>query len=307
MAQYHFPLYICKGNKVKGFTAQRFADAESHSSPILCGAVDTFGAKASLLKADGVLASNNYHAFLSDHPDLSNLADFELLLKFSAVSKNALNLYNIGQSAVFRISGGDGYWLSRASNGATNRSIRLYKITDQNSNIGTSSNTAYPADPTVATWRAWQFLRVKVLGTSIMAKIWNEGSEEPATWQLTTTNSLFTSGKVGFGISGYTDYPMLYSFMSVGTNGDSAPTSFVGGLRTVAGTLLNPDDSLAIGKKVRIFDKETGYMLGEQVTNEYGQYDFKVELSQNDLVQIVGVDLINNEWKPPIHETYPIL
>lgn len=305
MSQYYFPLYICKGNKVKGFTTQRFADSESHESQILCNQTDMFGGKATLFKADGNALNENCHAFLSDHPDLLNLADFELLLKFSAVSKSASASLNIGQAAVFRLSGGDGYWLSRASNGATNRSIRLYEIANQGSNIGTSSNTAYPSDPTVATWNAWQFLRVKVLGASIMAKIWNEGSAEPATWQLTTTNSLFTSGKVGFGISGYTDYPMLYSFMSVGTNGDSAPTSFVGGLRTVAGTLLNPDDSPAIGKKVRIFDKETGYMFDEKITNTVGQYDFKVE--STDFVQIVGVDQDNNEWEPPIHETYPVL
>lgn len=304
MTQFYFPLYICKNNKVKGFTGQRFADLESHNGPILCNSIELFGEKASLFKANGVLNGNNYHAFLSDHPDLSNLADFELLLKFSSVSKSARNSLNIGNSVAFRINE-DGYWLARSSNSSTSRMLRLYKITNQNSNIGSSSDNVYPPDPAVATWSTWQFLRVKVLGTSITAKIWNEGSEEPATWQLTTTNSLFAAGKLGFGISGYTDYPMLYSFISVGTNGDSAPTSFVGGLRTVAGTLLNPDDSLAIGKKVRIFDKETGYMLGEQITNSVGQYDFKVE--STDLVQIIGVDQDNNEWEPPIHETYPVL
>lgn len=304
MAQYYFPLYISSNNKVKGFTAQRIVGAESHNSPILCNSTDLFGEKASLFKAKGNASGASTHAFLSDHPDLSNLADFELLLKFSAVSKTAVTLLNIGNSAVFRFAENNGYWLARSSNAASSRYIRLYEIVNQNSNIATSG-TAYPADKTVATWSVWQFLRVRVAGASINARIWNEGTEEPTTWQLTANNSLFSSGKLGFGISGYTDYPMLYSFMSVGTNGDPAPTSFVGGPRTVAGTLLNPDDSLAIGKKVRVFDKETGYMLGEQTTNNAGQYDFKVETI--DLVQIVGVDQDGNEWKPPVHETYPVL
>ena len=87
---------------------------------------------------------------------------------------------------------------------------------------GTSTNLATSASfaPAVNTW---YWLRFRVNGTTLQAKLWLEGDVEPSSWTLSTTDSsISAAGWVGVGnftASGTRDI----DFFSVGTNGDTAP------------------------------------------------------------------------------------
>lgn len=74
------------------------------------------------------------------------------------------------------------------------------------------------------TINAWYWMRLRREGTQLRLKFWREGESEPASWNLISTNTNLSGGYVGVGIhssTGYSDF----SFLSVGTGGDSAPFS----------------------------------------------------------------------------------
>lgn len=78
-------------------------------------------------------------------------------------------------------------------------------------------------------WTAntWYWMRYKVSGNTHQAKIWQDGSSEPASWNISRSDTSGTayngSGIValaGYTASGNRDFDVV----GVGTNGDSAPT-----------------------------------------------------------------------------------
>ena len=77
----------------------------------------------------------------------------------------------------------------------------------------------------VPTFEVWYYLRVRFNGTSIKLRAWSGAIvDEPATWDLETTNSdIAAAGWVGF--FNFFDITVEYDILSVGTNGDSAPST----------------------------------------------------------------------------------
>ena len=72
---------------------------------------------------------------------------------------------------------------------------------------------------------SWYYCRFRVNGTSLKARIWEDGKEEPSTWQLDAVDSAISAAGwsgVGANFSGTT---VDYDWFSVGTNGDTAPLS----------------------------------------------------------------------------------
>lgn len=68
----------------------------------------------------------------------------------------------------------------------------------------------------------WHWIRFRVVGTSLKAKYWNPGYDEPASWQIDTTDSDVTSqGYVGFGTFNY--YPYC-DWFGVHTDGSQSVT-----------------------------------------------------------------------------------
>lgn len=69
----------------------------------------------------------------------------------------------------------------------------------------------------------WYWVRFRANGTSIQARVWNDGSAEPSTWDISVTNSAVSAaGQTGiwaYGTAGTRDV----DYYSVGTNGDTAP------------------------------------------------------------------------------------
>lgn len=74
----------------------------------------------------------------------------------------------------------------------------------------------------------WQWVRLRLNGTSIQARYWEDGTSEPGTWQVSATDSdISAAGWVGLLAvergAGVVDNQVWVDFVGVGTNGDTAP------------------------------------------------------------------------------------
>lgn len=85
-------------------------------------------------------------------------------------------------------------------------------------------------------WSAWNYLanttywvRFQVNGTTQRAKVWTDGSSEPAGWTVSGTDSHQTSGSfsglTSYSINNTSSATITYYYVSFGTNGDSAPSA----------------------------------------------------------------------------------
>lgn len=149
-----------------------------------------------------------------------------------------------------------------------------------------------------------RYIRFRATGNSLTVRSWWEGESEPTVWHNTTTHAQYSSGYLGFIFQGLQSH-CIVPFISIATDGDTAPTSMV--KRKIEGIIYYPDNTVAVNCKVRLYFKATGKLITEVFSNSVGAYVFNVNVYEDELVQIIGVDKNNNEWKPPIHETYPIL
>jgi hypothetical protein len=59
---------------------------------------------------------------------------------------------------------------------------------------GTSHATLASPDP--SSTQLW-WIRLQVEGTAMRSRVWQEGSAEPGTWQMTATDSTYTTGRPG--------------------------------------------------------------------------------------------------------------
>ena len=69
--------------------------------------------------------------------------------------------------------------------------------------------------PFTHTGSTYLWVRCRMAGSSISAKVWEDGSSEPADWAVTVTDSTFTTGRVGvraIAFSGATNLPVVFSF-----------------------------------------------------------------------------------------------
>ena len=80
-------------------------------------------------------------------------------------------------------------------------------------------------------WLPWEYVpnklywaRFRVHDDKVMAKIWNDGQDEPVAWMIYETNKVRPTGSYS-GLHTYMLGTVRYSFISFGTNGDSAPSA----------------------------------------------------------------------------------
>jgi len=95
----------------------------------------------------------------------------------------------------------------------------------------------------------WYFLRSQFSGTNLKFKAWSGAiGDEPVDWDIETTNSdISAAGWVGF--FNYNSGTIEYDLLSVGTNGDVAPTSAVA---TGPDTPINPSVTNLLATSVRL-------------------------------------------------------
>lgn len=150
---------------------------------------------------------------------LDNAVDVEILVRFRTSlggSSSYTQQIRLGGRCSGEVGAETGYQLnfSTTAGGAFN----LFKyVNGVSSNIGGQyDNNSFVAD-------TWYYLRFRINGSALSAKIWLDGDEEPTSWQVSVDDtSISAGGWAGLGnyeSSGTVDF----DFFSYGTGGDAAP------------------------------------------------------------------------------------
>lgn len=115
----------------------------------------------------------------------STHTDMEVLVRFSITSNvdtaAALLRYNSGTDS--------GYWMGYDGQVSTGH------IYITNNSSGTKTSLA--SGSMTLTNGTFYWVRAQAIGTALKVRIWQDGGSEPSTWNLTTTNSTYTSGYAG--------------------------------------------------------------------------------------------------------------
>lgn len=242
-----------------------------------------------------------YRLYVGNHSE----NDLEILYKIRVLGNSSQAFTNTGPAVFFNVDNNVNtrYELSINGNTSISSNLRTTTVYNYNGSFNTLESKASSITDVTNKYNKYFFIRARKTGTQIRFKVWFEEEVEP-TWIHNITNNVF-SGKYACIQLSQNNCNAVIPFISIGTNGDSAPMSM--DKRKVVITLKNPNNIVAANTLVRLYLKETGALIEEQITNENGIAIFLINVYENQLVTVVGVDENNNEWKPPIHEVYPVL
>lgn len=306
MAQYFLDLSIGHSGKwpalLRG-AASTYNDAEMNTSPIK----KSWG--------NGMLIKGLGSDFRTIGAGLGSFADVDILYKatFSSIappsnanSSGVINIYARGDGSFTSDKRPDNCYLAAinantdlSSNGAT---VSLYKVVSGVFSSIMFNIPSLSSLPTAAlAHEVPLFMRFQCIGTSLKCKTWKHPDPEPATWNISATDSTFSSGQVGISYPN-NNQEFISSFLSVGTGGDPPTSSFPGGNKTVSGTLLKPDGSVADGYIARCYHRESGALLGEILTDAIGAFTFSLPISSLEKVYCLGIDQLGNSWNAPIKD-----
>lgn len=152
---------------------------------------------------------------------LSDVADIEVLTK-ARVTVTSGSSVQMGVAV-------------RTSGANNNRSGYMVGMLGQNGNfrmmkaVNGAATNALATSTMSLTIDTWYFIRVRAVGTSIRAKIWQDGSPEPAFWHIDIVDSDVASGGAGAFFVGNTAGGTYWDMFSVGTDGDPAPSEPLAG------------------------------------------------------------------------------
>lgn len=308
MAQFYYDMTICKPNKWPLFF--------KGNRPALGSAVLAMGvnkASASPYFSQKKNGSENIWYV----PTFGiNEADVEVLVKYKIPPFSSLSggFSNTGPVGIFlRTTPGPftgqpskSYYAATGGQLSDYDKLSLWKRDTLNSipqtQVGgiTGPTISIPSFPN--TMDLFAFLKFRVNGTTLQVKHWLASDTEPVGFAINTTDSsITTAGDVGIYFSGYMG-EVGVSFVSIGTGGDTAPLTYPGGNRIIAGTLLKPDGAPAGGYMARCYHRETGVILGEVLANELGAFNFSLPIPATEKVYCVGVDQLGNTWNAPIKD-----
>lgn len=82
------------------------------------------------------------------------------------------------------------------------------------------------------------WIRVERLGNTLRGRAWADGGSEPGTWAFSLTDSTYTAGRLGL-FARNLNGDKTWKFVGVGTGGDAAPLSLLGGGGPVSGYLAS--------------------------------------------------------------------
>lgn len=139
------------------------------------------------------------------------------------------------------------YWVRGSTSGAsrTGYSLRVRTTSiDVYRNNGSTFTTIAGATISISSG-TWCWVRFRVNGTALRARIWADGDSEPGTWDVDTTDSTYsTAGHVGL-LKGNNTNTQLWRYFGVGTNGDTAPSSGSGAQTVAIGQATETDTAQA--------------------------------------------------------------
>ncbi len=136
-------------------------------------------------------------------------------------------------------TGGFQAWsMIRGSGTTTTETAYIASIDSSGGNIDVRKYDAGTASSVSSTTKTistdtWYWSRFRVNGTTLRLRVWADSVSEPGTWDIDTTDSAISGdGWVGVG---YYDDATEWEWISVGTNGDTAPDPDTGGTARIAG------------------------------------------------------------------------
>lgn len=253
---------------------------------------------------------NTLRPFLPFYNITNSAEDVEIYVRLKVLSLQSTNFVNNGGGLVMcsdsslGASANSNVFVFGTSNSDANTNQYTSFLRENVASTGTTKTSiALPDKPIYGRLSTIRNMKFKKTGLNYQVKTWWDGTSEPAySGDFTfTRNTGYCGIELGARLTN-----VFIEFASIGTNGDAAPMTRPAN-RIISGTLLKPDDSVAAEQTVRLYHQFTGALLGRLITDANGMYEFSLPISETELVQIVGVDSLGNEWKPPIHETYPIL
>jgi hypothetical protein len=307
MAQYFYDMTICKPGEWPVFF--------KGNRPTLGSAVRAMGVNKG--------TPSPYFSQIKDNTETThyvptfglNVANVEVLVKYKIPPFGSLSgsFNNTGPVGVFvRCTTGaftsrppTSYYCASGSTEAGYDDLALYKVDSPNSlsqtSVATQAGTiSIPSFP--GNIQLFAFMRMRINGTTLQVKHWLSSNSEPGTWNIDTTDaSISASGDVGVYFSGYMGEVGI-SFVSIGTDGDAAPSSYPGGNRMVAGTVLDPTGGAAEGYLVRCYHRETGVIIGETLSIAGGAFSFSLPIPETEKVYCLAVDQLGNSWNAPIND-----
>lgn len=184
---------------------------------------------------DGGLAleveSNGYlPAYAISHDDVGTVADSEIVVLVE--SYDALN--STRTRPVVRGSGDasdhTGYF-ARADEGS-DMDLMKYDTSGSYTGLDSSSISA-----NVPFW-----IRLRASGDTIQARVWEEGTTEPSTWDVSATDTDLSSGFTAYCTMSDSGEWAVTDEVGIGTEGDSAP------IEPVGGTAPNPPSDLSVSE-----------------------------------------------------------
>lgn len=246
--------------------------------------------------------------FISLVDDIVLPANFDLKVRLRIVSEGGAAYSNSGIMIGKRVSNNNELFFILRNPFLSSGNSKLFAYTANNSSTIDISTPANVYNTKYSTAKdIW--IRVKVQDNALSYAIWNNDETEPVVISagvipVAARGTLNSNGSLIVGHFSEKTY-IIVKEIRVGTNNDATPPS--NPTTFVAGTLLKPDDTPAGLCGVRVYSKKSGVLIEETTTDENSLYAIESMFPTSELVQIVGVDQDNNEWKPPIHETYPVL
>jgi hypothetical protein len=180
-------------------------------------------------------ASSHNTAFVWDDIDADgDRDDFEVLCQ----------VYVDSTSTTARYLGGR---ISTSGSSRTGYAVRVRSNSIDTYRFNGSTYTAITNGVFSVTSGTWCWVRFRVNGSTVQARVWADGDSEPGTWQCSATDTTYaTAGHVG-AIKGANTSTQLWRRFGVGTNGDTAPSSSGGTDGTITGATLTATASLIPG------------------------------------------------------------
>lgn len=204
--------------------SQHFTDFSEYTTSVQPSDWTNFWASSSLTTRDDALFTGGKYAELTEGGSYNRIAfswdavdaisaDQEILVKFRMVTGGIFepSLRASGSAESAR----NGYILlvRESTNGVDLRKA----ISGKETSLGTSSITLTNG---VDYW-----VRFRAEGTTISAKVWADGDTEPASWDISVTNSdVSTVGRVQIGTTGNSTSNFKVDLVGVGLAGDDAPS-----------------------------------------------------------------------------------
>jgi hypothetical protein len=212
------------------------------------------GGDADIQSNQGELVSSNtapythgVYAYLSAMQPTADI-DVTTDLKLTATTEQYIWIFlRVGTDGSATTTPSTGYALNIAPFSG-NSSIEFESMTGAGTYTRTGSNVVIPTMNTTTTYR----VRFQAVGTTLRAKIWDSAASEPATWDLQTVDTSYTSGRVAATIfTGATNTQNGLLFDNFTVSVPVAGTDYTAGPADTAG-LVDTPTSVTDGRDRRV-------------------------------------------------------